>query len=417
MVWPSFSLYNVVDMKKKIIPFLVLAFSLGTGACSCSGASGSSAVDLSLYADLDSSEYGAAISLFRKDMKTVAGSDDQGFVFTPAANVGRDDTDFGVAAYLYPDDDEKTSSSSAEESGPELYGVDGTIESVSFRANGVDGLSAKEFVSATEIANMSLKPSAGSSELSEVEVTDQSPNVYTVNKIDDYREYFDLSKALMTKKAFETAVNDVYGTEDWTMPRKGYRALAKEERTLVDSLFTGEKSLTERLCDSVDALVDEMMKTLGGTSDSTLTIAENGLGSYRLTYVPGIKTVARFLQGRVYASSLPRLAQIPLANDISSFFEAVSTWDSDFVFFFTADDFVSSTVDLNCETDQSKLEKSETIDYWNGLLSPGAYSLPDLRLSAFHLIGAMRPLQGEAAAITLPDLTDYSEVELPSAIE
>lgn len=291
-------------MKKKITPFLVLAFSLGTGACSCSkdDKSSSSSVPSDEYVDLQTTDYADAIALFRTSLKKVGGDTDQGFDFAPSPSAKRGDTDFGLSAYYYPEDSgESSSSSSSAEPENNLYGFDATLDAASFRANGLDALSGASLVTASTIDNMSVSPSAGASELSETAIVNQCPEVYTVNDASDYREYFNLQKSLILKQVVEGIVEKSYGVDAWEMPRKSYRSLEKEEKTLVDSLFTGEDSLTDKLCNEYDALVDEMVsvhnKALTKGKESPLTIAKNDLGSYRLIYSPDATTSARFLQG------------------------------------------------------------------------------------------------------------------------
>jgi hypothetical protein len=400
-------------MKKQLLPLMVLAFTMGSGACSCSNTPSSSSVDPNEFFALDEGSYESTIALYRKGLKGVVGQDQQGFDFTPSPSAKRGDTDYGFSFSSYP---EEGVSSSSESSGPALYGVEGTLDKLSFRANGMDALSAKGLVTSTKFTNLSLTPLAGLSEYNGLSFSNQSPAIYTKNTDEGYREYLDLSSALLTKEAIETLVVKAYDVESWTMPRRTYRELSTAEKTLVDSYFTGSQGPTDRLCDDVDAFTDDMVDAradaLEKAQTSPLTIEKNGAGSYRLTYAPDTKRSARFLEGRVEASDLPSLAKIAINNDISSFFEAVTNWKANFVFTFTEAGLTDLNLDLNCVADPEQIGKSETISYVNALgLLP--LSLPDLRFSSFHLCGVITPFKGDEAAIVLPDLTTYVTVALP----
>jgi hypothetical protein len=406
-------LYNRVVMKKQLLPLMVLAFSLGSGACSCSNTPASSSVDPNQFFALGDASFDSAIALYRKGLKGVVGQDQQGFDFTPSPLAKRGDTDYGFSVYSYPEEGASSSSDSAE---PVLYGAEGTLEKMSFRANGMDALSAKDFVTSTKFTNLSLTPLAGLSESNGLSFSNQSPAIYTKNTEEGYREYLDLSNALLTKEAIETLVENAYDVESWVMPRRTYRELSSGEKSLVDSFFTGSKGPTDRLCDDVDAFADDMVDARSDALDksqtSPLIIEKNGAGCYRLTYSPDTKRSARFLEGRIEASALPTVVQLALNNDISSFFEAVTTWKANFVFTFTAEGWTDLSLDLDCVADPEKIGKSETIGYVNDLgLLP--MTIPDLRFSSFHLCGVVTPFKGDEAVVVLPDLTPYVVPTLP----
>lgn len=374
--------------------------------------------------DLGVDKYDGALSLLRNGLKAVASQDQQGFDFTPKEDAGRDDKDFGFSFYYYPEATSSSSSSSSSSSvstEPQEYGLNGTLKSLSFRANGLDALSAKSLVTSTKITDMSLNPLAGLSEYSELSLTNQSPAFYTVNDNADgsYREYIDLSGALMAKKAIEALVTKAYGVTAWTMDRTSYRVLGTEEKTLADGFFTGEKGPTERLCDEADAHVDWITQLKNNAINYQhtvpLTIAKNELGQYKMVFTPSKTEMARYLEGMVGRSSFSKAIQVVINNDISHYFEAISTWTFSLTYYFTSTTLSKVFVNADVVADPSKLKASETISYANALpeMTGSTAKIPDIRLCSLHLVGNITPYKGDEAKITLPDLSNYKLIVLP----
>jgi hypothetical protein len=412
-------------MKKSLYPFLVLTLAIGLGATACSkNVSSSSSAPSSEYVDLDVKKFDGALALLRNDLKAVASQDQQGFDFTPKEDAGRDDKDFGFSFYYYPEVTSSSSSSSSSSSAstePQEYGLDGTLKSLSFRANGLDELSANKLVTSTKITDMSLNPLAGMTEYSELALTNQSPAIYTVNDNADgsYREYFDLSGALMAKKAIEAFVTKSYGVTAWTMDRTSYRTLSDEEKTLADGFFTGGKGPTERLCDEADAHVDWITQSKNDAINYhhtiPLTVSENELGQYKMVFTPSKTEMARYLEGRVEKSSLSLAVRTVVNNDISHYFNVISTWDFSLTYYFTETTLSKVFVNADIVADPAKLKASETISYANALpeMTGSTQKIPDIRLCSLHLVGNITPYKGDEAKIVLPDLSSYQLIVLP----
>jgi hypothetical protein len=415
-------------MKKSLYPFLIVTLALGLGVTACSkksSSSSSSSAPSSKYVDLDVKKFDGALALLRNDLKAVASQDQQGFDFTPKEDAGRDDKDFGFSFYYYPEATSSSSSSSSSSAStePQEYGLNGTLKSLSFRANGLgtDELSANKLVTSTKITDMSLNPLAGMTEYSELALTNQSPAIYTVNDNADgsYREYFDLSGALMAKKAIEAFVTKSYGVTAWTMDRTSYRTLSDEEKTLADGFFTGGKGPTERLCDEADAHVDWITQLKNNAINYQhtipLTISENDLGQYKMVLTPSKTEMARYLESRVDESSLSLAVRTVVKNDISHYFNAISTWTFSLTYYFTDTTLSKVFVNADVVADPTNLKASETISYANALpaMTGSTEKLPDIRLCSLHLVGNITPYKGDEAKVVLPDLTNYQLIVLP----